>query len=85
MLKFTHGSPDEMQVWIACGIAAYLVVFPLVVVLAAVWGEVLYRTRHDGSSGPKGLDPASTPSLAHQREVVTPVSAPREPVAGPAA
>jgi hypothetical protein len=45
MLNFTHGAPDEMQVWIALGIATYLIAFPLVILTAIVVGAVIGRAR----------------------------------------
>lgn len=74
MLKYTYGSPDEMQVWIACGIAAYLMVFPVVVVIAAVCGEVMRRTRSDEPSAATGAAPA--PGPVHQRGAAVPRTAP---------
>lgn len=47
MLKFTQGPPDEMQVLIACGIAAYLIAFPIIMFLVAVCAEVMRRTQLD--------------------------------------
>ena len=46
MVTFTHGAPDEMQVWIALGIATYLIVFPLVILTAIVVGAVIGRARN---------------------------------------
>ncbi|MBN9522840.1 hypothetical protein J0H58_30705 [bacterium] len=83
MFKFTHGSPDEMQVWIACAIVTYLIVFPLVVVFAAVLAEVLYRVRSDGPNAVTTSDETPAPGPVHQRGVVA--SAPSEPGVGTAA
>ncbi|QDU18717.1 hypothetical protein [Urbifossiella limnaea] len=47
MLKFTPGTPDEMQILIACGIATYLIAFPIVVFCAAVCAEGWRRSQPD--------------------------------------
>ena len=58
MFKFTPGPTDEMQILIACGIAAYLITFPIIVLLTAVCAEVVYRSRPDEPGG------ARLPALA---------------------
>lgn len=83
MLKFTHGAPDEMQVWIACGIAAYLMVFPFVVVIAAVCGEVMRRAESGEPAAAAGA--AHAPGPVHQRVAAPPPAASREVGVGTAA
>jgi hypothetical protein len=85
MIRFTQGPPDEMQVWIACGIAAYLALFPLVVTAAVVCAEVFRgagRDRQDAAGAPGKPTEAG---LAHQRGGVTSVLSPSEPGVGTAA
>lgn len=71
MLKFTPGTPDEMQILIACGIAAYLIAFPIIVLLAVVCGVLARRMEPDEPGA------ARLPALApgHPRVAVAP---PRE-------
>lgn len=59
MLKFTPGAPDEMQVLIALGIAAYLIAFPIVVLFTLVCAEVVRRIPADepGAARPPVLAP----------------------------
>lgn len=68
MLKFTVGAPDEMEILIACGIAAYLIAFPIVIFITVLCAEVMRRAQTDG--------PVATrlPALApgHPRVAVTP-------------
>lgn len=59
MLKFTDGPPDEMQILIACGIATYLVLFPIIIAVAVVCAEVMRRNEPD-EPGAAGL-PAQAP------------------------
>ena len=68
MLQFTPGTPDEMQILIACGIAAYLIAFPVVILGAIVCAEVTRRTRTEEPVG------ARLPALApgHPRVAVAP-------------
>lgn len=62
MFKYTHGSPDEMQVWIACGIALYLTVFPLIVVSAAIIGVLLRSTATDEQNAAATSDESPGPT-----------------------
>jgi hypothetical protein len=83
MLKFTQGSPDEMQLWIACGIALYLTVFPLVVIGAAVFGMLLRHSAADGLNAAE--TPGENSGPTHQRGAVASVLPTSEPSLGTAA
>lgn len=85
MLNFTYGPPDDMQVLIACGIATYLLVFPLVIFAAAVFGEVWCRSQPDEPSAARAPGVAPTSDQARQRGVTAPVASPYEAAAGTAA
>lgn len=73
MLRFTNGPPDEMQVWIACGIATYLIVFALGIASAVVCGVLLRRTQTDGEGTAGSLAGVTTtgPEYGQQRDVAT--------------
>ncbi|MFO0796592.1 MAG: hypothetical protein U0804_03890 [Gemmataceae bacterium] len=63
MLKFTPGAPDEMQILIACGIATYLIAFPIIVFCAAVCAEAWRRSQADQP----GVARPPAPAAGHER------------------
>jgi hypothetical protein len=85
MLKISQGPPDEMAVWIACGIAAYLITFPIIVFGAVVCAELMRRRESAEVNAERTPGASPAPGPAHQRGLVAPAGSPSVSGVGTAA
>lgn len=72
MIRFTDGPADEMSILIACGVATYVIAFPIIILCAIVCGGMIRAAGSTAAAAAAGHAPAPQP--VHPRSSAAPAA-----------